>query len=121
MTTQEAFLKIQAKPNEASRGDFMLGMLYLSERLCVLEAVIADRSRAFKPPTPAEAEEYAKTLKFDLNGEAFCAHYEARGWLMGKTKMKSWKAAIRTWKSRRDAEPQKPGPVIPHNLRDHGF
>jgi hypothetical protein len=24
-------------------------------------------------------------------------HYEAKGWMIGKAKMKDWKAAVRTW------------------------
>ena len=30
--------------------------------------------------------------------EMFMAHHEARGWILGKVPMKSWTAALRTWK-----------------------
>lgn len=53
----------------------------------------------FKKPTPEEASNYAKSIGFqNLDGEKFCAYYETRGWVVGKTPMKSWKAAIKTWK-----------------------
>jgi hypothetical protein len=26
------------------------------------------------------------------------SHYESNGWLVGKNKMKDWKASVRTWK-----------------------
>ena len=31
--------------------------------------------------------------------EKFVNFYEAKGWQIGKNKMKDWKAAVRTWKS----------------------
>lgn len=31
--------------------------------------------------------------------DKFLNHHEARGWKMGRTPMKCWKAAVRTWKS----------------------
>lgn len=118
MTTQEAFQKVQKDPNFATRGDFALAMLYLSERLCVVEQKLADRTRAFTPPQPNEVTEYAKTIGFRLDGQKFCDHYESRGWLIGKTKMKSWKAAVRTWKSY-DTQPTG---RVPDNMRtDHGL
>ena len=123
MTPQEAFLKVQSNPNGATRVEFMQAMLYLSERLCVVETTLADRNRAFKPPTAEEVEEYAKSIKFDLQGSAFCDYYEARNWQLGKVKMKSWKSCIRTWKNRRDQENKpKPAGRLPDNLRsDHGL
>jgi hypothetical protein len=31
--------------------------------------------------------------------EKWLAFYEAKGWLIGKNKMRDWKAAVRTWKT----------------------
>jgi len=30
--------------------------------------------------------------------DMFMAHHEARGWMLGKVPMKSWEAALRTWR-----------------------
>ena len=30
--------------------------------------------------------------------ENWLNHYEANGWMVGKNKMKDWKASVRTWK-----------------------
>lgn len=55
----------------------------------------------FIKPVPSEVTEYAKTIGFALDGSDFCNFYEARGWkLSGNIPMKSWKAAVRTWKTR---------------------
>jgi len=55
----------------------------------------------FIKPTTKEVLEYAKSIGFtSLNSQLFVDTYEARGWMIGKNKMKNWKAAIRTWKER---------------------
>ena len=54
----------------------------------------------FKPPTPQEVTDYAKGIGFVLDGEAFCDHYEVRGWKPKgyRVQMSDWRAAVRTWK-----------------------
>ncbi len=53
----------------------------------------------FIKPTDKEVTEYAKTIGYELDGERFCSHYESNGWKVGRNPMKSWKAAVKTWKS----------------------
>jgi len=55
----------------------------------------------FEKPTAVAVTEYAKSLSFELNGQAFVDYYEANGWKVGRNPMKSWQAAVRTWKTRR--------------------
>ena len=55
----------------------------------------------FTKPTPEEVSEYAKSIDFDLEGNSFVDYYEARGWKYKQGQpMKSWQAAVRTWKGR---------------------
>lgn len=62
------------------------------------------KKRRFVPPTPQEAEAYALTLDFKLDGAYFVAHYTARGWKYGPGRpVVDWKACIVTWK-KRDAQ-----------------
>lgn len=61
-------------------------------------------SSAFQRPTPEEVTAYAATLHFDLNGSRFCDYYGSVGWRVGRTPMKDWKAAVRTWKRKHDEE-----------------
>ena len=65
---------------------------------------ILESSVKFCPPQPDEVTKYAASINFALDGTHFCDFYEARGWLIGKNKMMSWKAAVRTWKARRSEE-----------------
>lgn len=57
--------------------------------------------KRFIAPDPAEVTEYAKTIDFKLDGEEFCDYYESVGWMVGRKPMRSWKAAVRTWKMRK--------------------
>ena len=56
------------------------------------------RSPRFTKPTPQEVTSYARDIGFKLDGQAFCDFYESKGWKVGKTPMKCWRAAVRTWK-----------------------
>lgn len=66
------------------------------------------RQRRFVVPTAKEASDYAKTIDFELDGEAFVDHYATNGWMRGNTKIKDWKACVRTWKKRRAGDTGKP-------------
>lgn len=53
----------------------------------------------FTPPTHQEALQYFQEKGFNNPVEAskFVDFYEMKGWMVGKNKMKNWKAAIRNW------------------------
>jgi hypothetical protein len=55
------------------------------------------RGDKFIPPKIEEVEEYCRERNNNINPERFINFYESKGWLIGKNKMKSWKAAVRTW------------------------
>ena len=56
-----------------------------------------DKIKKFIPPTVEEVAEYCRERKNGINAESFVDFYESKGWLIGKNKMKDWKAAVRTW------------------------
>lgn len=51
----------------------------------------------FTPPTLDEVKEYVKERGSAVDAEKWFNHYTANGWMVGKNKMKDWKAAVRTW------------------------
>lgn len=51
----------------------------------------------FAPPTVQEVQEYCIERQNTVDPQRFIDHYEANGWMVGKTKMKDWKAAVRNW------------------------
>ena len=61
--------------------------------------------RKFKPPTLEEVQTYCKERNNKVDAETFIDHYTANGWIRGKTKIKDWKACVRTWE--KSDKPQK--------------
>ena len=55
------------------------------------------KTKVFVIPTILEIKEYCKERKNNVDAEKFFDYYESKGWLVGKTKMKNWHAAIRNW------------------------
>ena len=53
----------------------------------------------FKKPSFEEVKAYMSELKMNDLSEQWFNHYEAIGWMIGKNKMKDWKASVRTWKA----------------------
>lgn len=64
------------------------------------------QSVRFEKPTAAQVDEYARSISFELVGQTFVDYYETKGWVVGRSPMKNWKAAVRTWKSRRSENGQ---------------
>lgn len=56
-----------------------------------------EKIKKFIPPKVEEVAEYVATRKTKIDPQHFIDHYTANGWMVGKTKMKDWKAAVRTW------------------------
>jgi len=59
---------------------------------------IADKpQKKFIPPTLEEVTNYCKERNNSIDPQQFIDHYTANGWFRGKTKIKDWKACVRTW------------------------
>ena len=69
------------------------------------------KTQKFIPPTVDEVRAYCNERHNGIDPEEFVSFYESKGWMIGKNKMKDWKAAIRTWeKNHRQRE--QPSTVI---------
>src|SRR5262249_21992676 len=66
--------------------------------------------KRFKPPTVAEVAAYCRERGNSVDAEKFVDHYTSKGWVVGRSPMKDWKAAVRsTWeKNNTTAAPSKP-------------
>lgn len=56
-----------------------------------------DKKAKFIPPTVEEVRAFCKERGNNVDAERFVAYYESNGWMVGKNKMKNWKAAVITW------------------------
>lgn len=69
----------------------------------------------FAPPSVDDVQGYISENQLPVDPVRFVDFYESKGWMVGKNKMKDWKAAIRTW-SKRD-ENTKPNDRLDPNER----
>lgn len=63
----------------------------------------------FVPPTVDEVNAYIKAKGYTVDAQRFVNFYESKGWVVGKAKMKDWKAAVRNWASSSRKEQIRPG------------
>lgn len=88
---------------------------------------IKERGKAarFRAPSPAEIDEYARSYaegkgldlaSTDFDPERFVDFYAQKGWMVGKAKMKDWKASVRIW-----VRSSKPKNGMAKEVPDDGF
>lgn len=65
------------------------------------------RSRVFTPPTREEVKAYCQERNKGVNPDKWYDFYESKGWMVGKNKMKDWKASVRTWEEKNKPTEQK--------------
>ena len=79
----------------------------------------------FRAPSPEEVDEYARSYaegkgldlaSTDFDPERFVDFYTQKGWMVGKAKMKDWKASVRIW-----VRSSKPKNGMAKEVPDDGF
>lgn len=63
-----------------------------------------EKQKKFQKPTIEEVADYCVQRKNGINAEEFYYFYESKGWLVGKTPMKNWRAAVITWEKKRNQQ-----------------
>lgn len=88
---------------------------------------IRERGKAarFRAPSPAEVAEYAQQFAadkgldltaLDFDPERFVDFYAQKGWMVGRSHMKDWKATVRNW-----LRTSKPKNGMAKEVPDDGF
>lgn len=54
-------------------------------------------AKRFIPPSVENVTGYCNEKGYAIDAERFVDFYQSKGWMVGKNKMKDWKAAVRTW------------------------
>jgi len=62
-------------------------------------------ARLFETPTIQQVQEYSNSRGSPIEAERFVDFYQAKGWMIGKNKMKDWKAAARNWMRSKTLQP----------------
>lgn len=69
----------------------------------------AHTTKRFKKPTIDEVIAYCKERNNNVDPQRFWDFYEAKGWKIGKSPMKDWKACVRTWEKEGQSKPPTKG------------
>lgn len=80
-----------------------------------------EKSSRFLPPTQQEVSEYCKERGYTIDAERFVDFYESKGWLVGKNKMKDWRAAVRNWERSQRQESTTKGKNKFNNFPQRGY
>ena len=64
-------------------------------------------STRFQKPTIEEIRQYCLEKGYNVDAEQFFNFYESKGWLVGKSPMQNWRAAVCTWNKRKKEIPQR--------------
>ena len=80
-----------------------------------------NNNNRFTPPTAQDVKDYCNEKNISIDAERFVDYYTSKGWLVGKAKMKDWRAAVRNWA--RNEKPSKAAPVNEFDamLRKEGY
>ena len=65
-----------------------------------------DKNAKF-PPTIKDVSKYCAERSNNIEPKKFIDHYSVSGWYRGKTKIKDWKACVRTWEQNNNNKPTK--------------
>jgi len=74
-----------------------------------------DKGVKFQKPSLIEIKQYCNDRKNNIDSNKWFDFYESKGWMIGKNKMKDWKAAIRTWEKTNEPEIKKPQSITVSN------
>jgi len=72
--------------------------------------------KRFQKPTVEEIKNYCTERNNSIDAQSFFDFYESKGWKVGNTPMKDWRAAVRTWEKRNQGG--KSASAIDYNGKD---
>ena len=75
-------------------------------------------TQRFTPPTVEEVKNYCQSRNNHVDAVRFVDFYASKGWMIGKNKMKDWKAAVRTWEQK-DSQQQLGGVASEPDMEEY--
>ena len=78
-------------------------------------------SSRFQKPSIDEIRQYCISRNNSVDPEQFFNFYESKGWTIGKSPMKDWRAAVRTWEKREKEVPQRKREFRRESVLEHNF
>lgn len=76
------------------------------------------KPKRFTPPTVEDVRAYCQERRNNVDPQRFIDYYSSNGWMVGKNKMKDWKAAVRTWERNSFGKSNAPTQSAENDLAD---
>lgn len=108
----------EEKENQKEKVDIKNNIYIDSSEVEDGNTVVAENTKytkRFIPPSVDEVNTYCQERNNSIDPEAFVDFYESKGWMIGKNRMKDWKAAVRTWERKRNKQ-KEPDKEFPEGL-----
>lgn len=90
--------KIHPTPEQNSSPDIIIDNNIYKIKLNK-KNIVTTTPKKFVKPTEDEVAQYCAERGNDINAAEFVDFYESKGWVVGKSPMKDWRAAVRTWEN----------------------
>ena len=119
----ESAIQFKADLNNSSMQDGTLVQHTNIENKYINNNFLYKKSSShFQKPSLDEIRQYCISRGNKIDPEQFFNFYESKGWIIGKSPMKDWRAAVRTWEKREKEIPQRKREsrkesVLEHNLK----
>lgn len=88
------------------------------------DTIVSKEKAHFVPPTLENVIGYCRESGYTIDAQRFIDFYESKGWMIGKNRMKDWKAAVRNWARQEKAlslkETEKRKTRF-HNFEEHSY
>ena len=78
-------------------------------------------SQKFIPPSLEEVQAYCRGRNNNVDAQRWYDFYLSKNWMIGKNKMKDWKAAVRTWEKNNKDKPSTPSPKSFNNFKGREY
>ena len=75
----------------------------------------------FVPPTLENVIGYCQENGLKIDAQRFIDFYESKGWMIGKNKMKDWKAAVRNWSRQEQSDKKTVAKTKFHNFEQRKY
>ena len=76
-------------------------------------AAQGEKRKRFVPPSVEDVAAYCRERGNGIDPNSFVDFYQSKGWVVGKSPMKDWRAAVRQWEAKRKAEHHSAGAPAP--------
>ena len=103
----ESTISFQAEWNICSRQDGVSVPHTDNNEYINNNSLYKRESSRFQKPSIDEIRQYCISRNNSVDPEQFFNFYESKGWTIGKSPMKDWRAAVRTWEKREKEVPQR--------------